>query len=600
MTKAYLFIQKLIALALNLLVFFLISDYIEVVYSLPVMLIVFSLIISKISGDSPKELYNYKRSEKYFAKGGLRDLLRIPVVLIAFIHNIFVWAIWGISQILQLVTDAIYFFKVILTAILNAIIWFLKQLVPFWRLAYYMFVFYIVKWPWWTYRYACQSVKRTFNWNIIKISLIGSLIALFIFQFFYFLDITLEISGLMFIGVVLALLPVSWAFGEISTVRGQKLLDASYIEVKIKFRNGLETVRGLLFFLTFFVVLIIAEAGLDLLGWLPNSGIMFLGFLININFIINILLIFLAILFLFGTLVLPTYRLYNDFNETSLKDVYDFISYLFRRVLQYLHGFIPSSFFAVITIIPSAILVGSALFITLVLKDNIIDEKINRLTKEQYSATTAADEYRYNKRKDELEFIKQFPWQILQEMKHRNLLKKEINDNSEKINNIQLNLAEYKDNLNYVATEIKRQIGEEQLRRFVNQTRVLELEAKLLELNEESEIYYKEKMFEIEKARINIEFLTRHYKQLPAVFYFSGLFMVVLCTIIFAFFIGFFGNFFYKSYKFHNDGTPAMWKEIIKGEKAINSRHPLLSITLNIVVITVLVLLIFFDPFGIL
>ena len=92
MSKAHLFLKKLITLAIIALVFILVTGYsIPYYYSIPVLTLVFSLITSRILGESPKELYNFQRSEKFFLKGGLRDLIRIPVALFAFLHDIVVW-----------------------------------------------------------------------------------------------------------------------------------------------------------------------------------------------------------------------------------------------------------------------------------------------------------------------------------------------------------------------------------------------------------------------------------------------------------------------------------------------------------------------------
>ena len=118
MAKAYLFLRKLVALTLNVLVFFIIDKYIPLYISIPVLLLTFSIVVSKISNTTPKELFNYQRSEKYFAKGGLRDLLRIPTMLFAFIHNLVVWIIWALYQVLVLFTDLIYFLKEIILVLL--------------------------------------------------------------------------------------------------------------------------------------------------------------------------------------------------------------------------------------------------------------------------------------------------------------------------------------------------------------------------------------------------------------------------------------------------------------------------------------------------
>jgi hypothetical protein len=593
MEKAYSFLQKLIALGLNVLIFILINSYIPFYYTLPALLIVFALIVSRITHDSPKELFNFQRSEKFFAKGGLRDLVRMPVVLFAFFHDIIVWAIWGIYCIFIIFTEIIYFIKEVIYWILHALIWFLKLLAPFWRGVYKLFIFYLIRWPWWIYRYAFKALRKTFNWNILKVSALGAFFALLIVWLFYFLGITLNNFGVFYIGLILAILPISWVFGEIASIRGQKLLYLPFSEVLQKMRNGMESMRGLLFYLTFFVVLLLAQAGFDLLGWIPGVGISLLGFSININFIINITLILLIILIAFGSFVLPTFRLYNVFNETSLNDTYSLYKQIIKRSLQYVSGLIPGTFFAIIAILPISVIIGSAFYFTLQMKEGITQVKIEKLLTQQSNAENQVTDYKIGKEIDHLEYLIAFPQQFFQDVNHRELLSQEINDYKKRKKQINVEFANFQEQSEKQIAEYKKAVENERSKKVTNQTRVEELQKSINLAGARLKDYESKVTTETKILTIDEEYATKQLKRIPVLFFLSGLFLVVVSTLVLTFALGYFGNFFYRAYLFRNDGSSAEWKSIIHEEKEINHNQPLLSTTLNIIIIGLLILYVF-------
>lgn len=593
--------RKLITLAIIALVFAGVEKYNLALYiSVPVLNLAFALIASRISGVSPKELYNFQRNEKYFSKGGMRDLLRIPVMLFSFIHDLVVWEIWGLYQLFEMIVDALSFLKDIVYWIFFGIIWFLKLLVPFWKITLNIAVFYLVKWPWWIFRYAYQNVKSVYNWNMLRIALPGSFLTLILIQFFIFLDITYGISGLMYIGFILGLLPLSWTFGEIASVRGKKLMNAPFFDVKQNYRNGLESVRGILFFITFFVVLLLAQAGLNLLGWIPGSGIIFLGFVLNINFLINIILLFLVVLIIFGTIILPSYRLYNEFSETSLKNLKSLIAYIGKRFLQYIAGFVPSSVFAFLSVIPITIVVILSVMLTLSLKDNILDIKISKLKKERLNAKEQIDDFRISQKIQELTYYKQFPTFneqrqtfLMQEMKHRQLLVGEIENEKKYQAKLGAELVKSQENLKSQINELSGLIQEESRKNIVNQTRIEEAQLKIARAKTELRKTEQETAQEIKMSEIKVEFLERKNNQIPIVFYLSGLFAVIILTLIFTFYVAYLGNFFYTTFIYRNDGSISEWRNLVRAEQTTDSRQPLLSTSLNLILLLLIALLFF-------
>lgn len=608
MSKTYIYLQKLITAGLLALAILAIEFHFGlngILYiSIPIALILFSIIISRITGESPKELYNFQRSEKYFARGGLRDLLRIPVVLFGFTQDIVVWLVWGVYQLFVIGIEALFFVKTVIYWIFHALIWFLKLLVPFWRLAYKLFIFYAVKWPWWIYRYAYRSIKPTYNWNILRIALPGTFMALFLLLVFYFLDILLNVNVLRYFGLILAILPISWVFAEISSARALNLLHGNFHQIKLKSGNGIGTFLGILVYMAIFFLLVAIQAFSNFLGFLPKSGPVFTGLIVNLNFLINILLIFILILIVLGTVTLPSFRLYNEFSDFSVQNIRGFISstykllcHITRRFLQVVFGLIPSGLFGVFTIVLPFLVVSFAFFGTILIKDNIIDLRIYKLQQLKNNASDQVEEYTYNKQIDALEYIQGFPLQMLQELKHRPVVKRNFEDLDREIKHKRQLLDTYILNKEHEIEEAKLGVNEESDRTVINQTRIEELQRFIDYSQVEYANEVKNRNIDISTLEIDKTFLVRKYKMMPLVFFLSGLFIVVATTLVFVFLTGFYGNFFYNTYIFRNDKTSAKWKEFISTEQQSDSRQPLLSTTLNIFISLVIVFYLFFKDF---
>lgn len=593
MGKLYLFLRKLVTLSILISIFFLLKYFkldIPHYITLPLFALSFSFIVSKITGTVPRELFNFNRSETYFNLGGLRDLIRIPVVLFAFIQNTVVWAIWGVIQVFVLFNDFIYFIKQTVFFIIKGLFGFLKLLLPFWRLLYRLIVYYQIKWPWWIYNYSFKTIRKTFNWNILRVSGIGAFIGLFIFQLFYFIEITWDIAGIRFIGAVLTLLPASWSLGEIAAIRGQHLMHVPFKEIRKQYGNGVETLRSMLFFITLFVVLVLVQLAIPWMGWVKNSGILLFGITVNISFLLSIVMLFLLILIVFGTIIIPTYRLYNEFNETSLRSVRVLLRYISNRFAQFISGLVSGSIFASISAVPALIVVSLALFITLQFKDFVLNLKTNSLSASL--GVSQLDDYRINKRINHLQYLNTFPNQLFYEMEHRKLLQDELRQYKEDLNSIKKQLQSFKEESSTRLKELERAIVDEQEKMVINQTRLEEYQQEHANLTSQSKKKIVNFQYLIETTSYDLEFGSRKDKQLPIVFYLSGFFICIVLTPVFAFLLGYFGNLFYKSYLFNNDGDPAYWKNQIRAEKEIDRKQPLLAVSLNILLVGITILLI--------
>jgi hypothetical protein len=233
------------------------------------------------------------------------------------------------------------------------------------------------------------------------------------------------------------------------------------------------------------------------------------------------------------------------------------------------------------------------LIVTLAIKNNIIDIKIDTINKELYSGSDSRIKDGLKERIIELNTIRKFPIGMLSEIENRPVLKEEIKDNEKTIASFKVSLVKSKEIGRKQVEILEKQIEAENLKTpVVNQTRIEELKDSIA--TSKNNLASSEKNIRTEIASLNnkIKSDAKRYRQLPFVFYLSSLFMVVCATFVFVFLFGYLGNFFFNAYTFRNDNQPAQWKELILGEKAIDSRQPLLSTTLNILIITTIVVII--------
>ena len=143
MEKAFQYIKRLLVFIICVILYYFSSPYVSIFVSLPVLILIFSVIHSRITGENPPHLFAYYRTEIYFKKGGLRDLIRIMVTMFGFLYDTIIWTIWGVYLVFLLLTDLIDFLKSVLYWLIHAVLWFLRQYVPFIVFLYKLFIHYI-------------------------------------------------------------------------------------------------------------------------------------------------------------------------------------------------------------------------------------------------------------------------------------------------------------------------------------------------------------------------------------------------------------------------------------------------------------------------
>ncbi|MBN1599365.1 MAG: hypothetical protein JW894_13815 [Bacteroidales bacterium] len=588
MDKVYQYIKRLLSFLFCAVLFLYSLNFISIYISLPLLLLTFSILHSRITGEKPPHLFAFYRTENYFKKGGLRDFIRILVTLSGFIYDTVIWTVWGIYLVFILFIDLIDFLKTIIYWILHAVLWFFRQYVPFFVFLYILFIHYLIRWPWWLYQIAYNNIRNAFNLNAYKIALWGTLLSGFIIFLFYFLELMLEdIPGVTYIGVIIGLLPLTWSYGEIANLRAQKLEKESYSKLKSKFQNGMESVRSTLFYITLFVVLLLVQLGLNLLGWIPGSGIVIAGFMFNVNTFISLILVFLAIIIVFGVIFIPSYRIFNSFSEISLKDSADLLKAIFRKILQYFTVSIPVSFFSLIAVIIPFFIIFLVTVISLNIKNSVVDIKINVLKTEQATTKDAVEAFAINKRIDQLEYLKVFPGRILQEFEHRKITETEIAFAEEDFRTEQQELLRTQEETEKKLIELQSEVTSLKLEK-PNSNLISELSNEAVILQNNIKEFTLAKQIEIEKLDIQIKYLKRKNKQIPALLFFGGLWLVLFGGMVAAFITAYTGNVYHQVYLFRNDNEKSVWIKKVREIKGKDSKQPLLGGTLFILTIIII------------
>jgi len=583
MEQAHKYIKRLLAFLFCVFLYFFSVPYISSFISIPLLLLTFSILHSRITNEKPPHLFAFYRTDSYFKKGGLRDLIRIFVTLFGFIYDVIIWTVWGIYLVFILFIDILDLLKTIAYWIIHALLWVFRQYVPFIIFLYKIFIHYVIHWCWWLYQIAYYNIRYAYNKNCYRVALWGTLQATVIVFIFYFLEVVLlDIPGITLIGVIIALLPLSWSFGEIATIRVQKLENEPFKAVKLKFQNGIESVRSILFYITLFVILLLAQLGMNLLGWIPKSGVVIVGILFNINTFISLMLLFISVLNVLGVIIIPSYRLYTPFSELKFSDTVDLLKTILRKFLQYFIITVPKLIFSlIIIVIPLVvmILVGT---LTYNLKNGVIDIKINRLKTEQASTDDMVTAYTFGKRVEHLEYLKQFPLELSQEINHRKILNNELILSREDLKSEQeeflKNSEDYKNRISQLQLDIDEMTG---LNRPA--TTIDLLTTQKSQLQEKYRVYEYSQQVEIGKLQTDIEYLDLKRKQFPILFFFGGLWLAIFGGMVLAFIVAYFGNVYHQVYIFRNDNEQSEWMKVIEQIRAKDTKQPLLGASLFIV-----------------
>jgi hypothetical protein len=588
MNKAGIYIKKILALLLCVSILYLSFDRIKIYYSLPVLFLIYSLLSYKITSVKPKHLFNFNKSENYTSKGGLYSALIILITPPAVLYDIAVWTLWGVYLVFDLLTDFIFLIETGCYWMAYAIIWFLKLYIPPLVIMFNSFIHYLVKWPWWIYVYVSRNFRHTYNTNFVIISLWGSISGLFSIFIFYFLGFILDIEGLILFGIILSLAPLSWSFGEIASVRHQNIRHKKYREIKSYFQNGTDTLRSTLLYITLFIFLFIVQFLLNVTGWIENAGLAFSGITITLNSIINVIILLLALLIVLGTIISPSYRLYESFKETRLADSLSLLKAIFRRLPKYIISFIPGSIFGALGLVLPLLFLALIFFLTYTVKDFVIDLKIDNLKQNQADTRSEVRSYELGNRIKLISYAKKPPADILQDMMHRNNLEYELKLYNEDISSLKEENVSNEQEQRAVIMEIDKEIQATE-----DELKIAELNYRKETIKNNIEQVKAKNAIVLKKRESDVNYLERHIKQLPVLFFFWGIWCVVFGGFVLAFLVSYTGNVCYDIYSLKEDNKPLYFTLQLKEQNSKNNLQPLTGFTLLTLTVLLLIYLIY-------
>lgn len=589
MEKLSFYLKKTIALFLISFICFYLLRFIPWYFIVPAALLLYAFVYHQFTNEKPSYLFDLKASDQFInKKNGFYVFLKPLLLLVGLIYDLFAWIIWSIYLIFLLVIDTVALIRDIFYWISRAIIWFFKQFVPPVVIIFRFIIHYLVRWPWWIYMLSFQNFNNSFKRTSYFIALWGSVFGLFIVFLFYFLGVIARENGLVWVGVVLAILPVSWSFGEIAFVRQNGLLKAGYPHVRIRFHNGFETLRAILVYILIFLIIFLIQIALYLLGWLPKAGLSLLGISINFNTAISFIMIVISFIIIYAGAILPVYQLDQENNIWSLKTYLDQLSVIFSRFLRFSVSVVPAAFFGFLVLLIPTVMLVLSVYLTQRIKNSVLQTKIEQLEEKKQNSRESLAVYRIDRSLQNIQKYLNYPWIIYQEIEASPGYRQQIDVVESKVSRLKEEFKAYEkeehENIDAINSAIANinEIDDQLLR-----------SEQLDKLNEDRQFaqdYYASKKNTIESdmqmAETNLEFLKSYQQNFYISFFLTGLWIAIFGGLVLAFLVSYLGNFYYDLYHFYEDGKPTVLRQWVTYYRGKNPNQPLLGFTLLVLIIS--------------
>jgi len=373
------------------------ATWLGVVTTLLISLMPFSImgfLFARHRKEEPSYLITFDRMK------GLKNAWTLLLVLTAplvFIYNVFVWTGYAFvvfAQFISYILKKIY--EVLITPILKAITWLFNALLwvfinLFWipvKMLGKSFYHYCILWLWDLYKTSFLSLKGTYNISRIRVAFIASFYALGIIGLAIYLAILTGYYPIGFIGVLVASLPLMKAYGTVTSM-------LHYNDDREHSDHGSKVMRTVLNYVIVSIVSIVAIEVLLLLSWIPDLGLVFLGFSINTNVFLSAIVILSLIVLFFAKSIFPNHLLYNDEATSMQESVTNYLYAIRDKGLQLMMSLIPGSLWtAFVLVIPVALIILSVSISdsfkidTLTITANNIEEAIGEANTEVERLTT--------------------------------------------------------------------------------------------------------------------------------------------------------------------------------------------------------------------
>ena len=584
MEKVTLYVKRILALLFSFsLTAFLVmafgqNEALLLLPGLPVSFLLFSVLNFKITGDKPMYLYGITQSDAHLTKkGGFWNLFKWIVNVLGFIYDLLLWIFWGAFLLFMLIVDLIMLIKFVVYWIIHAIIWFIRQLFPPFIFIFRIFIHYIINWFWWIYQLAFRNMRISVNKNFYIIALWGAIPALFIVFLFFAVSQLVDTPLLVAIGAIFAIVPLVWSFGEIAALRYEEREKDDYNTVKSRFRNGWDSVRSVLFYLLAAVILIIAERLLNLVGWIPNLSLSFIGIALNLNMLFSLILVFLAVIISFGGLMLPSHILYRPEHENDLKSSLGFLKVIGQKFLRYLFVHLPVSVFGGLLLIIPVFVIVLTYSLTQNIKNSVMDTKIIDL-QEKVISMDPVDAHRTAIKIDRLEMYKNLPLSAPDYFGDLNESGDNIKAFEKGLDNSQSMLLDKRSQHSSWMDEMDAALVVAKAD-TINTAQFSELTAERQRMQEEYDEWAADNQVLTETLQLDLKEQRNLRIQMPILYFFVGILLAVFGGLILAVFIAYIGNVAFELYDMREDGKPTYWRATINDLKAKNGNQPLLGFT---------------------
>ena len=249
--------------------------------------------------------------------------------------------------------------------------WIYSPIVALWRV-----VARAAGWFWSLCLLTWRSFVQSFSYSYWFLAVIGGSAAFFFILYFYFLGNRIKEPNLVWIGGILATLPIAWSMAEISSLIRRKLItgeEFSVSEIRFQLGSGFRAVRMLLKYVLWALLLVSIQIGFAFLVYVPSVGPVLFTLAMVPILILSVFAFSCIILILFGLAVFPVHVLYaqprhgKGFWSRQVSEALSILSHLGRNFFRFIFGTIPVSLLSIPLFLIPGIVFGGAIGVTVFL-----------------------------------------------------------------------------------------------------------------------------------------------------------------------------------------------------------------------------------------
>tara|TARA_B100000073_G_scaffold9286_1_gene7835 strand:- start:294 stop:1370 length:1077 start_codon:yes stop_codon:yes gene_type:complete len=260
--------------------------------------------------------------------------------------------------------------------------WLSTPIVAVWN-----FIVESMKYLWSIIQLAWRGMKESINHRYWIIASVGGSVSIFLVLAFIFIGTQTGEPGLASIGIILAVLPIAWAYAEIANLiqyKKQNGKDIDLKDMKNSLGIGLNAIKFLALYVATIIIMIIAQVALDFLGLIPTVGPLFLGIIVIPVVVASFLIISSTLILSFGTPILGAHLLTEKTVEGSLffRFLYktrSLVKVLSKVWLEVILISYPAIIFGALVSLLPALLIGLSVGLSFGIATGIAGDNLNSL-----------------------------------------------------------------------------------------------------------------------------------------------------------------------------------------------------------------------------